>query len=141
MNYIQRVAEMLGVEIGEEFKIRQIDDGKLYSTKFRFTEKDFQYYSEDSGWVPSFAYAEVIRNNAKIIRYPYKPKDGDKYWTVVWKRKQCHADLDTVECIYWDDIGDHFREALGLVYRTREEAEADKYKAFERVVKKTWEEW
>ena len=141
MNYIQRVAEMLGVEIGEVFKIHRIDDGRLYDTKFRFTEKDFQFYSEDAGWQTSFAYAQIIRNNAKIIRLPYNPKDGDEYWTVVWRRYRCNADLDVVKCIYWNDIGDHFRVALGLVYRTREEAEADKYKAFERVVKKRWEEW
>ena len=135
MNYIPKICKMLGVEINEEFTVPPL------SGKYRISNYGLQFLADDGYWKLSKYFDAILTGEYKIEKLPFKPQNGDEYWTVVWRKVRSCADLMPIKCIYWDDIGDHFRVALGLVYRTREEAEADKYKAFERVVKKTWEEW
>lgn len=134
MNYIPRIAEMLGLKIGEEFLVE--NDVCLH----RFTEKHLEY-KVCGIWSYCNRLPYLLNGKEKIIKLPYKPQFGDEYWTVVWRKIRSRADLEPIKCVYMDDIGDHFRGALGLIYRTRKEAEDDKYNAFERVTKKTWEEW
>ena len=45
MNYIPEIAKMLGVEIGEEFRLRDISKTKtiLQGIKYRFNENNLQY--------------------------------------------------------------------------------------------------
>ena len=67
MNYMKEVAQLLGVEIGEEFKIEGYDD----NLKFQFTENRFlQSYGDVYGWVDSISIMTVLEGRAKIIKIP-----------------------------------------------------------------------
>ena len=67
MNYIEQIAKMLDVEIGEEFKIEGHDD----NLKFQFTENRFlQSYGDVYGWVDSISIMTVLEGRAKIIKIP-----------------------------------------------------------------------
>lgn len=67
MTYMEQIAKMLNVEIGEEFKIEGHDD----SLKFQFTENRFlQSYGDVYGWVDSISIMTVLEGRAKIIKLP-----------------------------------------------------------------------
>ena len=67
MNYMEQIAKMLNVEIGEEFKIEGHDD----NLKFKFTENRFlQSYGDVYGWVDSISIMTVLEGRAKIIKLP-----------------------------------------------------------------------
>ena len=67
MNHMKEVAQLLGVEIGEEFKIEGHDD----NLKFKFTENCFlQSYGDVYGWVDSISIMTVLEGRAKIIKLP-----------------------------------------------------------------------
>ena len=57
MNYMKEVAQLLGVEIDEEFKIEGYDD----YLKFKFTENRFlQSCGDVYGWVDSISIMTVL---------------------------------------------------------------------------------
>lgn len=67
MTYMEQIAKMLDVEIGEEFKIEGHDD----NLKFQFTENRFlQSYGDVYGWVDSISIMTVLEGRAKIIKIP-----------------------------------------------------------------------
>ena len=67
MTYMEQVAKMLDVEIGEEFKIEGHND----NLKFQFTENRFlQSYGDAYGWVDSISIMTVLEGRAKIIKIP-----------------------------------------------------------------------
>ena len=82
MAYMEQIAKMLNVEIGEEFKIEGYDD----NLKFRFEENRFsQSYSD--WWVNSCSIMSVLEGKAKLIKIP-KPilnEEEEKYLSAVIK--------------------------------------------------------
>ena len=67
MTYMEQIAKMLDVEIGEEFKIEGHDD----NLKFQFTENRFLQSSGDVyGWIDSISIMTVLEERAKIIKLP-----------------------------------------------------------------------
>lgn len=65
MSYMEQVAQMLGVELEEEFKIEGYDD----SLKFKFSE-NFFLQSCGYGWVSSCSLINVLEGTRKIIKLP-----------------------------------------------------------------------
>ena len=64
---MKEVAQLLGVEIDEEFKIEGYDD----YLKFKFTENRFlQSCGDVCGWVDSISIMTVLEGRAKIIKLP-----------------------------------------------------------------------
>lgn len=63
MNYMKEVAQMLGVELYEEFNINT--SGK---TKFRFTENGLEYYY--GTWLKCSEVNELLAGKCEIIKIP-----------------------------------------------------------------------
>lgn len=115
-NLIPEIAKMLGVELGEEFKIiRGNDMGKYYF-------EDGKLYKERDGLdlsAPTML-IELIAGNAEIVKLPWKPKMFETYRSfdiVYGKLVVCY--------IKWTGLP--YQYALldkGWVYRTKEEAQA-----------------
>ena len=64
MNYMEKVAEMLGVEIGEEFKI-----GNEYS--YKFTEECLMaLFPNDKWYIAPYALYEILNGKYKVIKLP-----------------------------------------------------------------------
>ena len=126
-NYIAEVAKMLGVEIGENFKI--IDCfGNKSSDAYYFTDTDLMINYRYSSRAESSILYNLIVGNYTIERKPWKPERGETYWYVekdgdIWER-EWHP------CRYMSDHVNRYK--LGNCYRTRGEAEAnrDKWVAF-----------
>ena len=46
MNYMEKIAQMLGLELNENFHIK-LDSNIILESEYRFTEKTLEYYCEE----------------------------------------------------------------------------------------------
>lgn len=143
MNYIPQVAKMLGVEIGEEFKIKQVN-GDRKTVKYRFREvcNEVQYERQDGLYSGNWTMCSakelglLVLGRHKIEKLPFfEPKMGEKYFTVSW----IYDDEPWISSqIWYGDPTDCIMKAIGNVFCTRAEAEAHKYEIYEKLKGKKW---
>ena len=118
-NLIPEICKMLGVELGEEFEIKGYK-GLVY----KFVDDELIVNSTDdkgcSGLTANMTLVSLLKGEREIIKLPWKPREGEKYWTFGSVQLQWNV---TSYCWYGnpDDVA-MFK--AGWVYRTREEAEA-----------------
>ncbi len=120
-NLIPEIARMLGVEIGEEFKVVH---KVVYKTGFEiicnFTKEGVFVHEEGcSGKYDKELLADIICGKAEIVKLPWKPKKGEYYYTFV-----IMGDKWGVGSLHWDGFPNEY--ALldkGWVYRTEAEAQ------------------
>ena len=66
MNHMKQVAQMLGVEIGEEFNIK----GCIDNFRFKFTEEDIGYFYNDR-WVSMSCYlCNLLNGKWELVKIP-----------------------------------------------------------------------
>lgn len=72
-NYMKQVAEMLGVELNEEFKLRY-KDGEIGKVKYKITTKlGLQYYNKlYKQWISSVGLVEILSGDCTIVKIPKK---------------------------------------------------------------------
>lgn len=118
-NLIPEIAKMLGVEIGEEFKVDRYEYNGL---TFKFAENMLMSRSDLKGAEWGITYvilSELLVGDAEIVKIPWKPKKGDAYYTFEIFRGKW-----VVRSLWW--TGAPCTYALldkGWVFRTKEEAE------------------
>lgn len=121
-NLIPEIAKMLGVEIGEEFKIKGYEEwfykfGNDRELMFKHNDDVKMHVAPVSVYV---AFLALLRGKCEIIKLPWKPKKGDAYYTFEVFRSKW-----VVRSLWW--TGAPCNYALldkGWVFRTKEEAEA-----------------
>ena len=65
MNYMEQVAKMLGVEIGEEFRV--VNDSCLY----KLDDKGLYFLATDDKWkIDYFTLTSILNGKAMIIKKP-----------------------------------------------------------------------
>ena len=137
MNLIPKIAEMLGVEIGEEFEIRPFNATQLYkSAKYHFTEYCFQYYDVvDKAWRPSDELTSVLNGISEIVKLPFEPKEHERYWYV-------YVGDDEIGNTRFSEANtnDLMRVYCGNCFRTEAEAEKHKFEIYEKLTGRKWEE-
>ena len=122
-NHMAEVAQMLGVELEEVFKVTDDDSGK-YHNYYKFTEKKGIEVSEDNvKWEADTAGTLVLKwlliGVARIIKLPWKPQRGETYYIpcIVAQPKYMYSVL------YWsNDDYDKEYYRRGLVCKNPEEA-------------------
>jgi hypothetical protein len=83
MNLIPMIAKELGVEIGEEFHIK--DESGVDEDFHRFTDCGFEYYDQAMcEWQESARVIDLIDGRAEVVKKPFEPKEGERYWYVYW---------------------------------------------------------
>lgn len=109
-NLIPQIAEMLGLQLGEEFKVQ----GHPGIYQFELSG----LYAKNSSAENIFG--ELLCGKVEVIKLPWKPKQDEKYWTFGSAQLQWNV---TSYCWYGnpDDVA-MFK--AGWVYRTRAEAES-----------------
>lgn len=119
-NLIPEIAKMLGVEMGEEFKIKGFDEliYKFADDGLRFTN-DVNPNNFDT--TANVALTALLNGKNEIVKLPWKPKRKDKYWTFY---RNDHNKLDANWNIWTEEIAELARLKAGWVFRTKEEAEA-----------------
>ena len=120
-NHMAEVAQMLGVELEEVFKVTDDDSGK-YHNYYRFTEKKGIEVSEDNvKWETDTTEVLVLKwlliGVARIIKLPWKPSRGDVYYM------PSVTSIGKYIKLFWTGSrNDEGSYQQGLVLRTKKEA-------------------
>ena len=112
MNYIKEVARMLGVELGERFKVSGMDGTFWLDADGLCMQYDKGDYDLNA------LLAALFTGRSKIVYPSWKPKFGDVYY---------HNNRSGEPCREWaedDNLFDLMIIKLGKVYRTEEAAKA-----------------
>ena len=114
-NYMAEVAKMFGVEFDQDFECNES------SCTYRITKNGVRC----NGVLGADSLTMLLNGTLTIKHKPWKPKNGDGYWTVM-------NDGSIYYALCRDDIIDFHCYKLGNCYRTNKEAEAncDKWVAF-----------
>lgn len=79
-NRIPEIARMLGVEPGEEFKIKGYD-----GLTYKFVDYGLQLSSQNDIGITAIptnvALENLLNGNDEIVKLPWKPKMDERYWT------------------------------------------------------------
>ena len=124
-NYMAEVAKLLGVELGESFKITSDTQGDYpgdYQNYYRFTENNcFETSVDGVKWETAtvIVLRGILMGGTRIIKLPWKPREGEKYYVprIAVQPEDRHF------YYYWtyDDINiKHYH--MGIVCKTPEEA-------------------
>lgn len=113
-NLMPEIAKMLGVELGEEFKIKGYDPTCWF-------DLDGLHFD---GWVAEDEEDAMLHNllcgEAEIIKLPWKPKKGDVYFTF-----GLLGDKWVVRSLWWGGSPEEYALlSKGWMYRTEKEVQA-----------------
>lgn len=112
MNYMEQVAKMLGVEIGETFNIKR--EGKVLNSDFWINDAGLKC----SGFeCVEHVFINILNGKDKIKRKPFTPVSGQPYFIPEFSLDACCDNM------HWtnDTYDKHYYER-GMVFRTKEEA-------------------
>ena len=117
-NLIPQIAKMLGVELGEEFKIKGHEEltYRFFSDRLQLT---YDNNIELSDLAAKVAFVALLNGTDEIVKLPWKPKKGETYYTF-----ELLGGKWIVHLLWW--AGSPNGYALldkGWVFRTKEEAE------------------
>ena len=131
MNLIPKIAEMLGVGIGENFNV---SDSELL---FKFGQNGLLFLKDEKVWLMADEIlADILCGDRKIVKKPFEPKEGETFfqwffcggsWSV-GTRIYSSYDVDSLTNIY-----------CGNCFRTRKEAEEHKEEIYKKLTGKEWE--
>lgn len=135
MNYMNQIAHMLGVELDEEFYLKSTTNGYYCSsgknkTTFKLSDSGMQMkfvHNNDYEWCSIDAIlAEILTGSQEIVKKPWKPSQGLRYYYVTPIKTLDHTVFDSSS--YWDVMA----YALGNCFRTKEEITPE-------VLEETWQ--
>ena len=127
-NLMPDVAALLGVEIGEEFIIENADCKETVVVAldgFHVIQPN-NVLGPDHGKLLS----KVLQGLYEVKKLPWEPKFNERYY-MLSASSQCVCDS-----IWRGDTLDYAMKLLGMVYKTREEAEAHMAEDYERLTGK-----
>lgn len=131
MNYYKKVAQMFGIELNEEFSLKNEDD-ELLSSKYKVSECEGLLFKWNNNWCRSGYLDEIISGKLTVVKLPWKPYLTESYYAysaydkTVIETKWLGA---TEDLLYWK---------LGNCFKTREEA-GTKGKAIMEQIEKEFE--
>lgn len=120
-NLIPEIAKLLGVELGEKFKIKGEDE-----LTYKFDNNGLKL-THDSGIElaqisANVAFVDLVNGKDEIVKLSWKPKFGDRYFGVF---QLFNGKLHITRYDIWrGTIAEEAQYRCGWVFRTREEAEA-----------------
>ena len=130
MNYYKKIAEMLGVELGEEFSLKNNKTNELNECRYKITQEEGIMYSIDrEKWVRSAVLMSIVNGSYSVVKLPWKPKNDEKYWYYSETINQAtyHKwSFGNYDLCLWK---------LGNCFRTEEEAEAKGKEIVEQIMK------
>lgn len=122
-NFIPQIENILGVKIGESFKV----DG-CHETYH--LDEYLKVIVDGNGNVSNnIAVRTILNGECEIIKLPFKPKNGNDYWTVIGN--------GVAACSVWsNDMTDRLRLKHNMVFKTKEEALSNS----KRIMKEIYED-
>ena len=140
MNLIPKIAEMLGVEIGEEFDLCNGTDSNIRMGRiYKFSNACLMCADEDDKDCFGVASDKTLRcmlnGSLKIVKLPFEPKELERYWYVYWGTEY----IRVTDIPFEDDDMHYHHKYCGNCFRTEAEAEKHKYEIYEKLTGKKWE--
>ena len=130
MNYYKKIAEMLGVELGEEFSLKNNKTNELNECRYKITQEEGIMYSIGrEKWARSAVLISIINGSYSVVKLPWKPKNDEKFWYYSETINQAtyHKwSFGNYDLCLWK---------LGNCFRTEEEAEAKGKEIVEQIMK------
>lgn len=127
-NLMPQIAEMLGIELGEEFKVegdKDFEQKTFYLTARGLKVKLDQCPEKE---IPAMAVLDsLLFGDTEIIKMPWKPKVGENYWTFAMLDNDATSDKSTWSIgpsVWFAHPVDWALLDKGWVYRTEKAAEA-----------------
>lgn len=115
-NLIPKIAQMLGVELGEEFKVE--GDNRTYWFDLDGLHSG-EYVAEDED---DAMLHDLLCGEVEIIKIPWKPKLNERYWTFMSSLEG--GKLYVLNYMWDNSVIDVALHKVGWVYRTQEEAKS-----------------
>lgn len=118
-NLIPEIAKMLGVELGEEFKIKG-REGAIY--RFDADGLKVIYSYQKRLTFANMMLSSLLAGKVEIVKLPWKPKEDETFYTF-----GIHATENkwvVVSVKWWDNVKNLALYKIGWVYRSQAEAEA-----------------
>lgn len=132
MNYYKQFAEMLGLELEQEFRLVNPDGTKVDNDLYKIREDGLFYKKRKDGvWLsePSTTLSSLLQGLCKAVPKPWKPKFGEQYWSYSIRNNQaCFS-------VFGDFFEDYAIWKSGNCFRTKEEAETKGNEIMEQIMK------
>ena len=129
MNYYKQIAEMLGVELEEEFKLKPSCLEKPWNCLYRFSTDGLENKYSDLSWekCEKGAIDEILIGKNEVIKIPWKPKATDYYYYYSINREA------TIGRTWRGEAMDFMAWKLGNCFRTKEKAETKGKEIMEQI--------
>ena len=130
-NLMTEVAALLGVELGEEFIIQNADrkETVVLAADGLHVIQPNNVFGPDHGKLLS----KVLQGLYEVKKIPWEPREGERY---------CYPSVSAknVDCTDWICCSfDYAMKALGMIYKTPEEAQAHFAENYEKLTGKKLE--
>ena len=134
MSHWKQFAEILDLELEQEFVLINVDDGNRKNEYIYKITEDGLLYKMPTQYVnwsksSSSTIVKLLNGNYKALAKPWKPTKGETYWHYGTERGEAFL---TTWC--FDSI-DLCRWKVGNCFKTREEAEAKGKESMEQIQK------
>ena len=120
-NLIPQIAQMLGVELFEEFKIKGYDE-----LTYKFDNDGLRVSCGNGARkfnpTANTSFTALLAGKDEIIKLPWKPKQDETFYTF-----GIHATENkwvVVSVKWWDNVKNLALYKIGWIYRSQAEAEA-----------------
>ena len=136
MNYYKQFAEMLGLELEQEFVLTDDDGNRKDKYTYKITEDGLLYKSQTFiNWSISSlgTIGKLLDGDVKAVPKPWKPKKGERFWAYLYGLERANStmwDCGTYDLLLWK---------VGNCFKTRDEAE-DKGKEIMEQIQNEYEE-
>ena len=131
MNLMPDIIKSLGLEIDEEFTLK--GENGLYWYKLGVDGLLFRTWNTEFSHCKSSVLEKILTGKDEILKLPFQPKLGERYYTILF----VDGKQDTVEVDWsvWNGSSiDYMRKHFKITYRSRIEAEEDKFNGFKRIM-------
>ena len=137
MSYYKQFAEMLGLELDQDFILINADGKRKNEYIYKITEDGLLYKmpTQYTNWSNSSSgtIVKLLNGDYKALAKPWKPEREEKYWFYLYGSKQ-------ITYSKWEDgTYDLLLWKVGNCFKTREEAEI-KGKEIMEHIKKEYDE-
>ena len=131
MNYWKQFAEMLGLELEQEFILTDSYGKRKDEYTYKITEDGILYQKEYDFWIlePSITLVCLLKGLYKAVPKPWKPKNGERYWYY------SPLSRETFYLTREDGLDDLLLWKAGNCFKTKEEAETKGKKIMEQIAK------
>ena len=133
MNYYKQIAEMLGVELEEEFSVKNCKTNELNISRYKMTQEGIMYSVGREKWGRSSLLMSIINGSYSVVKLPWKPKDDELYYYY-----SPYAGI-TCQQIWDNTASDYCMWKLGNCFRTKAEAQTKGKEIMEKIEKEYME--